>query len=136
VIAAVEGKPLQPVHLQKILFLLSKLTNEQLKTESFYAFTPYDYGPFCANVYSDAEQLAREELIQINSAIPSTYRTYAITRSGAILAESIKEQLSPAMAEYVVKLVSWISSLSFNQLVAWIYKMYPEMKVNSVFQET
>ena len=64
-IAAAQSKPLQPVHLQESLFLLSEnLTRSQLQVDQFYTFRAYDYGPFCSDVYVDAEALCGEGLVR------------------------------------------------------------------------
>ncbi len=135
VIAAGKGKALQPVHLQKVLFLSGKLlTDEQKAVDHFYRFAPYDYGPFCATAYIDAQVLETEELIQIEHR-PYSYREYSITEKGMEQAEVLRNNLKPEISSYLDKLVGWVTSLSFNQLVSWIYRNYPDTKVNSVFKE-
>ncbi|MEO6022952.1 MAG: hypothetical protein ABIP64_07525, partial [Burkholderiales bacterium] len=57
---------LQPVQLQKSLFLLGRNLNEhQLATGNFYNFEAYDYGPFSSGIYADAEMLEQGKLIII-----------------------------------------------------------------------
>lgn len=136
VIAAGKGKALQPVHLQKALFLSDRLlTNEQKAVDRFYRFDPYDYGPFCGMVYADADSLALDGLIKIEQRPNTSYREYSITAQGMEKAESLRKNIKPEISAYLDKLVGWVMSLSFNQLVSWIYKNFPDMKVNSVFRE-
>jgi len=72
VIDAAKPKSLEPVHLQKILFLLDKnLKPKHLKVDRFYRFRPYDYGPFCSDIYGDVEALAESGLVQ---ATPAQWR--------------------------------------------------------------
>jgi len=135
VIAARKGKPLQPVQLQKSLFLLKRnLSLSQLQVKKFYQFTPYDYGPFCSKIYSDAETLCLEGLVHIDR-LPIFYRLYSPTEDGIVAANQLMKTLSPETKDYLEKVVEWTSSLSFNELVSAIYRAYPDMKKNSVFQE-
>ena len=136
VIAARGGGALQPVHLQKILFLISEqLSSGQLGTKEFYEFFPYDYGPFCVEVYSDAELLERNGLVHIDQPPLLSYRLYSATENGIAEAKRLKEGLEPNVSSYLDRLVDNVSKLSFRQLVNAVYKAYPRMKVNSVFQE-
>jgi uncharacterized protein len=136
VLAAAQGKELQPVHVQKTLFLLGEnLSRKQLKVRTFYDFSPYDYGPFCANVYVDAEELEREGLAEIDQPACRSYRSYRATDEGMNYAKQLREELEPSVVDYLDRLVSQIRRLSFRALVSAIYKAYPKMRANSVFQE-
>ena len=66
IIAAAEGEPVTPAQLQKVAFLVGMEFAEELPP-NYYAFKPYDYGPFCVEVYRDAEQLERDGLISIRT---------------------------------------------------------------------
>lgn len=135
VVAAAGGKKLSPVQLQKSLFLVSKtLKAKQRKASPFYRFRAYDYGPFCSQVYSDAEALAAAGLLSITCE-EFSYRHYAATDEGLKKAHELRGELDPGVTAYLDNLVSWVRSLSFAQLVQEIYKMYPDMKANSIFQE-
>src|SRR5438046_264312 len=126
VIAAAEGSGLQPVQLQKSLFLLSRrLSPVRLDTGDFYAFEVYDYGPFCWEVYSDAELLQREGLIDIDHPEQRRYREYRITEAGREKARELRISLAPEAGTYLDAVVGWVRSLSFNDLVDAIYKAFP-----------
>jgi len=136
VIAAGMGRPLQPVHLQKALFLLDRnLSQAQLQVNAFYDFEPYDYGPFCSNIYSDAEELCHEGLVHIDQPLRLSYRQYLATNPGQARAEELREMLTRDVTTYLDTVVRWVTSLSFRQLIAAIYKAYPDMEVNSVFKD-
>ena len=135
VISVARG-PLEPVQLQKVLFLLSKnLSLAQLQVENFYTFEPYDYGPFCSVIYSDAEQLEEMGLVAIQRPPEARFKRYRVTEAGANRAGELLQRLQEPVREYVTKLVAFAQSLSFNQLVELIYQRYPDMRANSVFQE-
>ncbi len=136
VVAAGLGQPLQPVHLQKSLFLLAMtLTKQQGKGSDFYEFTAYDYGPFSAEVYSDAEDLSTDGLIAIEQPPYRSYRVYRATDAGRRRATDLESALEPNVVAYLHQLVGWVMSLTFRQLVSAIYREYPAMKANSVFRE-
>lgn len=136
VLAAAKGRPVQPVHLQKALFVLSRqFSLEQLQVENFYEFEPYDYGPFCSAVYADAEALASEGLVEIDQLPNRSYRQYSATEAGIAAGGVLREDIDPEVTEYLDRLVSWMSGRSFREVVSAIYKAFPDMKANSIFQE-
>lgn len=136
VIAAGGARPLEPVQLQKSLFLLAKrLPPERLRVREFYSFAPYDYGPFCRDVYDDAERLERDGLIQIERPPYTRFNRYTPTPAGLQRAEELRKMLDEPTRVYLQSVVDWTVSLSFNQLVSAIYDAYPEMREKSVFQE-
>lgn len=136
VVAAAQPRPLQPVHLQKSLFLLErKLTPKELQVKRFYRFEAYDYGPFCPEVYLHAEALRDEGLVNIEQPAFQSYRLYSTTEAGTARAGDLRQQLEQEVRTYLDRLVDWACSLSFKQLVSAIYREFPDMKVNSVFQE-
>ena len=135
VIAAANGEPLQPVQLQKALFLFGEnLTDAQRQTVGFYDFQPYDFGPFAQAIYADADELEAEGLILIMRSRSRAYREYVATPAGLKEAARLRDQLDPAIAEYVRGVVAWVRRLSFDQVVRAIYKKYPRMQVNSIFR--
>ena len=135
VIESAGTKPLEPVQLQKSLFLLSRnLKSKQLGTKPFYKFEAYDYGPFCRDVYSDAENLAQEELVSITMPLGGRYRSYQATEKGKKKAAELRGTLTEPVRSYLDEVVKFTQSMPFNDLVAAIYNRYPEMKANSVFR--
>lgn len=130
VIAAAGGRALSPVQLQKALFLIGeKLV---LPPSDRYEFEPYDYGPFCARVYSDAEQLERDGFVEIGYGRP--YRLYCATPEGIDRADSLRKQLESRERAYLDEVVSFVRRLTFKQLVEAVYAAYPRMRANSVYR--
>ena len=135
-VVAAARSPLQPVQLQKVLFLIGEeLSSTQRKTRSFYKFEPYDYGPFCSEVYADADLLAEDGFLQIGRPPGQSYRVYGITSVGMERADELREDLDDSVRHYLDKIVLWVSGLNFRQLVSWIYHKYPRMRENSIFQD-
>ena len=135
VIAAANGHSVSPVQLQKALFLIGRnLSAAQLRCKSFYDFRPYDYGPFDSYIYRDAERLQEEGNVIITAPSTRTYREYVATTVGLEKARLVKDQLDATTQGFLENVVKWVRAVSFSELVRAIYRAYPEMKVNSVFQ--
>src|SRR5882724_9101104 len=111
VIAAAPNAPLQPVQLQKCLFLMGqRLSRKQLQVEEFYTFEAYDYGPFCSQIYFDAEMLRDEGLVHIDQPQYLSYRLYAPTDAGKSRANELKAKLDRDVCDFVERLVAWATS--------------------------
>jgi uncharacterized protein len=132
-IAAAAGEPLTPVQLQKVLFLLGA-QKPQSVGQPFYVFHPYNYGPFSADVYRDADALEQEGLVRIDRSEPGrSWSVYAATREGLIRATDLIAGLPADLTTYLERLVAWARSLTFQQLVSAVYSAYPEQRANSIF---
>ncbi len=134
VLAAADGDPLSPVQLQKSLFLLGKNLPNSIIGDEFYDFQPYNYGPFDASVYFDASWLT-ERGFATRSESNAKWSAYAASREGLDRARQLEASLSKDVAAYVRETVAWVRSQSFPSLVRTIYRLYPEMKINSVFND-
>lgn len=121
-----------PVQIQKLFFLIDDIIPKLVKGPHF-KFTPYNYGPFDKQVYIDLEKLASMGDIAIQGA--DTHRTYTTTGQGQEKGEAILSTLPAGVRPYIKKLSEFVRRLSFAELVSTIYKAYPKMKSNSIFQE-
>ncbi len=134
VLASARGEPLSPLQLQKSLFLLGRNLPASVIGDDFYNFEPYNYGPFDARVYSDAAKLAFDGLAtRLESG--RRWTEYAATPKGMDRARQLEATVPTSISDYVKSLVSWVRSQSFPSLVRTIYRLYPEMRVNSVFDD-
>ena len=134
VVASATDEPLTPVQLQKALFLISEQCRGRIPTSSFYEFEPYHYGPFDAEVYQDADELAAEGMVLRFQSNRGAWTNTISTHSGRERAEQLQKEMDPAIVQYINDVVEWVQGLSFRELVASIYQAYPDYKVNSVFQ--
>ncbi len=132
-IALAENAALTPVQLQKALFLIGK-TLPAVDQSGFYTFKPYNYGPFCQSIYADAEKLSVEGLVEIVAVPDQSWSNYRITEIGVAKAKALLDNLDDAQSQYLTGLVQWITELSFEQLLSFIYEKYPEYAVNSMFR--
>lgn len=124
---------LSPIQLQKTLFLIGRNLPDEVG-DDYYEFVPYNYGPFDARVYSDAQYFVNSGLVQVIQVAGKAWSFYTITPNGHNMAQHIREtEASERALSYLTKVVKWVQSLSFAQLLAAIYKAYPEYKAKSVF---
>ena len=127
-----KGERHSPVQIQKLLFLLDQEIPDLIGGRHF-KFKPYHYGPFDRAVYSVLGELAKEGKIHI-SVLSGDYHNYSLTPSGLEEGEGIFKELSEIAQDYIQRCSEFVRSHDFPNLVAAIYKAYPQMRRNSVFQ--
>ncbi|MCY4466573.1 MAG: hypothetical protein OXE46_13665 [Chloroflexi bacterium] len=130
IIAAANGEPLTPAQLQKVAFILGMERPNHIP-DDYYKFIKYDYGPFSAQVYRDAEQLEREGKVIISIHPRGGWRQYSATIAGI---QSEAQEISDEVSTYIKDKVRWARELSFQELVRAVYRKYPSFRENSVFQ--
>lgn len=124
---------LSPLQLQKSLFLIGRNLPGEV-SNSYYDFIPYNYGPFDARVYSDAQSLINSDLIRAVQVSGRNWAYYTIAPPGHDVAQYVRNsEVSERASQYITTVVAWVQSLTFAQLLAAIYKAYPEYKAKSVF---
>lgn len=129
IIASAGGKPLEPVHLQKVAFLVAQEFEGELP-EDYYEFDKYRYGPFSAIIYADADLLDYWGQIEIHWHAQHSKRKYTIVDRHVIEALDIPEHI----LNYIRKTVAWAIKMSFDELVRSIYFEFPEYRENSAFR--
>jgi hypothetical protein len=131
-LAPARGSPHTPVQVQKLLFLVDRNISK-LVGGPYFNFQPYNYGPFDKAVYEVLEGLAGEGLVEL---CPDwKWNNYRLTEAGQKLGEKFLGSLKEDAREYIQRASDFVRSVSFTELISAIYKAYPEMRRNSVFQE-
>ncbi len=120
-----------PVQIQKLLFLIDRLIPQQVGGPHF-KFEPYHYGPFDRAIYERLDTLSAQGLIAINHS--STPRTFALTPEGEAFGNQALNSLPEPTRDFIQRTSTFVQKQSFSSLVSAIYKAFPEMKENSVFQ--
>ncbi len=128
-----DGGAFRPVQIQKLFFMMDREIPKEIEGPHF-SFRPYDYGPFDSDVYLELDALEMLGLVQIDQEW--NWRVYSLTKEGQEKADELFEKLSDKAKAYINETVEFVRTLSFTQLVRAIYKAYPEMRKNSVFQES
>ncbi len=126
-----ENAGYSPVQVQKILFLIDRKAADHVGGTHF-DFVPYDYGPFDRSVYDVIDGLWAEGLVEKRDL--GRYREYVLTPEGYKRGLAKLDGLGDTAATYLRRLVEWVRSLTFRQLVSSVYKMYPHMQINSIFR--
>lgn len=129
--APANGSSHTPVQVQKLLFLIDREI-PKLVGGPHYDFKPYNYGPFDMSLYDELLELAGDGYIEI---VPEqTWSSYRLTEKGQQAGDTLLTSLDTKAQEFIKTVSEFVRVLSFQQLVSAIYKAYPEMKANSVFQ--
>jgi len=130
-LAPADGQFHTPVQVQKLFFLIDRNLATHLGAQ-FFGFIPYNYGPFDKAVYETLEELATEGLV---TTVPqNNWTAYGLTEAGQKEGDQILASLAPSVQKYIRDLSAWVRGLTFAQLVSAIYKAYPNMRANSIFQ--
>ena len=125
-----EGADFTPVQVQKLFFLIDREA-APLVDGPHFDFEPYDYGPFDRSVYVELDALETLGFVRIASA--GKYRRYALTADGFKAGSKYLSAFPAKGKAYVQRVALWVRKLNFAQLVAAIYKQYPDMRANSIF---
>ena len=120
-----------PVQVQKLFFLVDREAS-RLVDGPHFEFQPYDYGPFDRAVYVELDSLQAQGLV--NAQNTGRYRVYSLSPEGYRQGMHNLHRLGNPARSYIEQAARWVLSLNFQQLVAAIYRRYPDMKVNSVFR--
>ena len=128
VVAAAGEAGLDRVQLQKSVFLIGQEFDGEL-TADFYQFQPYMYGPFAQEVYADIERLSDGPMIETFPGDDGRpiYRFVPSSAAGLF-------SLSDDLKSVITRIVAWVTSMPFDELVRAVYYLYPEQRENSVYQ--
>lgn len=130
-LATEEEQTFTPIQLQKSVFLIGK---ELDINKNFFDFEPYNYGPFDVDVYRDAEELQKDNLVYITYPEHLRWNVYSITQKGIERAKEIAEKLDINEESAINNQVNWVLEKNFRELVNSIYKEYPKFAENSILR--
>ena len=130
-LSVAKGATHTPVQVQKLFFLIDQEISDQVGGPHF-DFEPYNYGPFDQEVYRELDALAEDGYVEM---VPqSTWSSYRLTDEGQAEGTRHLAALDRTARTYIRQASEFVRSLSFTDLVSAIYKAYPKMRENSVFQ--
>jgi len=131
---ALGGRIKGSTRLEKLLFLLSKKL--RIIEDGIYEFRPYLFGPFSAQILSDAQGLESMGLIEIEDETFEAHdmsdfiyirKNYKLTLEGAKMARKIYEQLiSRSDVRKVLSELRRLNSMPLHELLDYVYKEFPE----------
>lgn len=128
----VSSRALDPVRIQKGMFLLSK--RGPASARNAYDFEPYNWGPFSRQVYRDLDELENAGLIQRSPVEGQSWSVFTCTPEGALKAAAISESVSPEDRTWLLGLRSFVQQHSFAGLLKAIYEAYPEYATRSMLR--
>jgi len=131
-LASAGGSSFTPVQVQKLFFLIDRNIADLTGGPHFH-FQPYSYGPFDKAVYEELERLNSAGLVDIDST--ASVKSFRLTVTGQEKGEAVANTLPAGVRQYLADVTTFVRSLPFSKLVSAIYRAYPEMRKNSVFQE-
>jgi len=126
--------PLDPVRLQKGLFLLA--ASGAVPAPERFHFEPYSYGPMSRSLYRDARTLRAEGLLLGVRAPGRSWELLRPSDAGearACLLRARARRRSPRAVEQLAAIRRLVDELSFAELLRLVYARHPEYAVNSVF---
>lgn len=116
--------------LMKQLFVIGQL----LKPANFYEFVPYLYGPCSFDVYKDLQALLSINAIDVIDEFRDGYGTHKISEKGMHEFRPVFDSLDSATKSAIEKVKRDYNNLSTIELLAKIYKEYPDFAINSMFK--
>lgn len=123
-------RPLDRIRLMKALFLIWHRAGRKL--ENFYEFTPYLYGPFSFDLYTELEALQQEHLVSQAPHPVAQWASYYLTPTGASKASAIHEAASRETVALIRSTAEEVASLGFNALLRKVYSEAPDFASRTV----
>ena len=124
-----DGHDLDQIRIMKGMFLLSKEGPPEVR--HLFAFEPYHYGPFDKRVYSDLDALELAGLVASEQLSGQNRRLFRPTGAGKRRAREIETSFSPEVARKVREIKQLVTSMSFLQLLRYVYQRHPAYAVRS-----
>lgn len=116
--------PLDRVRMQKAVFLL--IQRGPATWRSYYAYAPYNWGPYCRDLNDDLRRLVDARLVRLSTADGSRYGRFELTSDGEEVAAELRRHLPPAEREFVTTVRAYVTSRNFNDLLREVYAAYPD----------
>ena len=128
--APMRGKEFAPSQIHKILYLIERNIYHDTDWPSF-TFVAWGYGPFAPEAPPLLMELKERDYVSVST--DKGYPTYRLTVEGQGRADELLAGIEEKNRDYIIRVSQFVHGLSFTELIASIYKTYPEMRANSVF---
>ena len=96
----------------------------------YFSFQPYLYGPFDKSIYGLVRTMESAGDLRISA--DGGYARYSLTQAGYLRGEAILASFPDSVAEYFRRAARWTHLMPYRQMLAAIYRQFPEMARNSV----
>jgi uncharacterized protein len=136
---AYRGAPdgLDPVRVQKSLFLLWKEAGGGLAPNELYDFIAYNYGPMSKDIYSDLDELVDEGLVHREAVAGQNWSRVRASPNGLLAAEKLVGTLDyshAAAAQDLFDIKQRVAGMTFGELVEYVYDRWPEYEEQTIFR--
>lgn len=136
---AYEGAPdgLDPVRVQKSMFLLREEAGDDLAPDETYEFVPYNYGPMSKPIYADLDGLVAEGLAQKVPVKEQSWSLFRATANGLAKAERLVNGMSARdmpVARKLYEIKGIVAGKTFAELVEYGYERFPDYEARSIFR--
>jgi len=123
-------KPIDPIRIMKGMFLFVQEGGNEVR--DLYAFEPYHYGPCSFDLYRDLESLEAVGLVK-REPVPGLGWSYLVpTLKGLEEARRISDNAPQQLVTAMKDRKSFVTSLSFLQLLREVYRRYPTFATRSI----
>lgn len=136
---AYRGAPdgLDPVRIQKAMFLLKADLGPALPRAEAYTFSAYNYGPMSKQIYADLDELVAEGLVRTVPVSGQSWSRYVASPRGLVAGEKIAATAADTNLKAAQKL--WevkqtVANKTFDELLAFVYDRHPEFEERSIFR--
>lgn len=136
---AYKGAPdgLDPVRIQKAMFLLNADPGIALPAGQSYSFSPYNYGPMSKRVYTDLDDLVAAGLVRKLAVSGQSWSRYVASPSGLLAGEKIAVKAADVnllAAKKLWEVKQIVANKTFDELLQFIYDRHPEYQERSIFR--
>ena len=123
---------LDRIRMQKAVFLFTQSGSADWR--DFYAYTPYNWGPYSGALTRNVDLLMSAGRIQTEHVTGSQYPSYETTEVGEVHAQQVWGELSEPERTFVLAVRSYVTSKSFQKLLREVYAAFPQYATKSQFQ--
>jgi len=123
--------PLDPVRMQKAIFLLTQRGSESW--QHLYTYRPYNWGPYSGQLSADLDLLQATDQLVAEPFPGSQYGTFRATPLADRRVHQAWDACTEPEKSFLRAVRDYVTSKSFNALLREVYAAYPEYASKSLF---
>ena len=136
---AYEGAPdgLDPIRVQKSMFLLREDPDTDFPADEAYDFVPYNYGPMSKAIYGDLDALIADGFAATEPVRGQSWPLFRATPNGLLEAGRLVESMRASdipLARKLFEIKRLVADSTFDELVEYIYERWPDYESESIFR--
>ena len=123
--------PLDPVRMQKAIFLLTQRGSDTW--QDLYTYRPYNWGPYSGQLSVDLDVLQATDQLVAEPFPGSQYGTFRATPLAEKRVREAWAACSQPEQSFLRTVRAYVTSKSFNALLREVYAAYPQYASKSLF---